>query len=33
MVQKSIFVFDTLDLNDEFKFVEIKTNLKEEIIK
>ena len=33
MVQKSVFVFDTLDLNDEFKFVEIKTNLKEEIIK
>jgi hypothetical protein len=33
MVQKSVFVFDTLNLNDKFKFVEIKTNLKEKIIK
>ena len=33
IVQKSVFVFDTLNLNDQFEFVEIKENLKIEIIK
>jgi hypothetical protein len=33
MVQKSVFVFDTLNLNQKFKFIEINPDLKIDIIK
>jgi hypothetical protein len=33
MVQKSVFVFDTLNLNEQFEFIEINPNLKIKIIK